>query len=120
MVKVEFDTQIGRINSTILEDWGEANLEWRANGHAVLRDALGGVLERIHVLECCLRVPPPMGAAGRAGVRAGRPAAERAAWLLGGLEFTFSTGLVRVVNALDENGLEGAPELGPDVRRRPL
>jgi len=26
MLKVEFDTQIGVINSTILEDWGEANL----------------------------------------------------------------------------------------------
>ena len=26
MLKVEFDTQIGVINSTVLEDWGEANL----------------------------------------------------------------------------------------------
>ena len=89
-------------------DWGDANLLWRENGHEVFSNALGGVLRSINVLECLSRTKPE-----------GQDEWHEA-WLLGGLEFEFSSGIVRVVNALDENGLESEPDAGPDLRRIPV
>ena len=88
-------------------DWDENRLEWREDAHAVLARVRGATLQSIQLIQGRLRVWKDAGD-------------WEESWGLGGLELSFSTGIVRVVNGLDGNELESDPDPGPHRLRTPL
>jgi len=83
-----------------VSDWS-FELSWRRNGHPVLREAVGAVVEAVSVIEHLFtwEFPP-------SGRRQPEPVgAKSSCWLLHGLEFRHSQGVLQVFNALDRNGV---------------
>lgn len=104
--------------------WDTATNEWWADEAIVLR--IGG-----HQLEVvCFQLDqvaltwgeidtaqPPRHVADWGDARGEGKGPPDGEWVLHGLELEFSSGLVRIFNALDENGLEGDPREVQGVRR---